>query len=183
MCVWLCVYYPVYLSPVCWIQCRLVYLLFPVFMCVCIALSYLDVVIKDYYFELVSPRLRVPRLFLLCAPWQLSSNLKLSIYIFYIYNFLYIKLFPLKKCNWLHWCLHVLRFNFHSPHKLICLNCFSISIGLDFILGKSWWFEKAKLIKHGYDQLTVCRWPLGRYFKKEKKLFNEQKNAPNVFLN
>ncbi len=37
--------------------------------CVCIALSYLDVVIKDYYFE-VSPRLRVPRFSLLCAPWQ-----------------------------------------------------------------------------------------------------------------
>ncbi len=35
------------------------------FLCVCIALSYLDVFIKDYYFE-VSPRLRVPRLFLLC---------------------------------------------------------------------------------------------------------------------
>ncbi len=28
--------------------------------------------------------------------------------------------------------------------------------------------EKAKLIKHGYDQLTVCGWPLGRNFKKEK---------------
>ncbi len=109
---------------------------------------------------------------------SLSSNLKLSIYIYSIYNnFLYIKLFPLKKCNWLHWCLHVLRFNFHSPHKLIWLNCFSISIGLDFTLGKSWWFEKAKLIKHGYDQLNVCRWPLGRYFK------YEQKNAPKVFLN
>ncbi len=37
--------------------------------CVCIALSYLDVVIKDYYFE-VSPRLHVPRFSLLCAPWQ-----------------------------------------------------------------------------------------------------------------
>ncbi len=49
---------------------------------------------------------------------------------------------------------------------VICLNCFSISI--DFILGKSW-FE-AKLIKHGYDQLTVCRWPLGRYFKKKKRI-------------
>ncbi len=30
-------------------------------------LPYLDVVIKDYYFE-VSPRLRVPRSSLLCAP-------------------------------------------------------------------------------------------------------------------
>ncbi len=25
--------------------------------------------------------------------------------------------------------------------------------------------------------------PLGRYFKKEKNVFNEQKNAPSVFLN
>ncbi len=24
-----------------------------------------------------------------------------------------------QKCNWLHWCLHVLRFNFHSLHKLL----------------------------------------------------------------
>ncbi len=69
MCVWLWVYYHVYLSPVCWVPCRLVYLLFPVFLCVYLALSYLDVVIKDYYFE-VSPRLRVPRSSLLCAPWQ-----------------------------------------------------------------------------------------------------------------
>ncbi len=42
-------------------------LVIPVFLCVYLALSYLDVVIKDYYFE-VSPRLRVPRLSLLCAP-------------------------------------------------------------------------------------------------------------------
>ncbi len=69
VCVWLWVYYHVYLSPVCWVPCRLVYSLFPVFLCVCIALSYLDVVIKDYYFE-VSPRLHVPHFSLLCAPWQ-----------------------------------------------------------------------------------------------------------------
>ncbi len=37
--------------------------------CVYLALCYPDVVIKDYYFE-VLPRLRVPRLSLLCAPWQ-----------------------------------------------------------------------------------------------------------------
>ncbi len=43
VCVWLCVYYPVYLSPVCWVPCRLVYLLFPVFLSVYLALSYLDV--------------------------------------------------------------------------------------------------------------------------------------------
>ncbi len=36
-------------------------------LCVYLVLSYLDVVIKDYYFE-VSPRLRVPRFSLLCAP-------------------------------------------------------------------------------------------------------------------
>ncbi len=35
--------------------------------CVYLALCYPDVVIKDYYFE-VLPRLRVPRLSLLCAP-------------------------------------------------------------------------------------------------------------------
>ncbi len=69
VCVWLCVYYPVYLSHVCWVPCRLVYSLFPVFLSVYIALSYLDVFIEDYYFE-VSPRLRVPRFSLLCAPWQ-----------------------------------------------------------------------------------------------------------------
>ncbi len=69
VCVWLWVYYHVYLSPVCWVPCRLVYLLLPVFLCVYLALSYLDVVIKDYYFELY-PRLRVPRSSLLCAPWQ-----------------------------------------------------------------------------------------------------------------
>ncbi len=66
---WLWVYYHVYLSPVYWVPCRLVYSLFPVFLCVCIALSTLDVVIKDYYFE-VYPRLRVPRFSLLCAPWR-----------------------------------------------------------------------------------------------------------------
>ncbi len=72
VCVWLCVYYPVYLSPVCWVQCGLVYSLFPVSLSVYLALSYLDVVIKDYYFE-VSPRLRVPRFSVLCAPWHYNS--------------------------------------------------------------------------------------------------------------
>ncbi len=66
-----CVYYHVYLSPVFWVPCRLVYLLFPVFLCV-----YLDVVIKDYYFE-VYPRLRVPRFSLLCAPWHWVPEKKL----------------------------------------------------------------------------------------------------------
>ncbi len=51
------------------------------------------------------------------------------------------------------------------------------------------YFRKVVMIWEGkidqtdYDQLTVCRWPLGRYFKKQKSIFNEQKNAPNVFLN
>ncbi len=70
VCVWLWVYYHVYLSPVCWVPCRLVYSLFPVFLSVYLALSYLDGVIKNYYFE-VSPHLRVPRFSLLCAPWPL----------------------------------------------------------------------------------------------------------------
>ncbi len=56
----------VYLSPV-FIPFRLVYSSFPVFLRVYLALSTLDGVIKDYYFE-VRPRLRVPRLSLLCAP-------------------------------------------------------------------------------------------------------------------
>ncbi len=45
-----------------------------------------------------------------------------------------------------------------------------------FILGKSWWFEKAKLIKHKLISPPICRWPFGRYFKKEKNVFNEQNN-------
>ncbi len=56
----------VYLSPVFWIPLRLVY---SYSRCVYLALSTLDVVIKDYYLKLY-PRLRVPRLSLLCAPWQ-----------------------------------------------------------------------------------------------------------------
>ncbi len=62
-----CVNYHVYLNPVFCIPFCLVYSLFPVFLSVYLALSYLDVVIKDYYFE-VSPRLRVPGFSLLCAP-------------------------------------------------------------------------------------------------------------------
>ncbi len=69
VCVCVIVNYPVYLNPVFWVPFHLVYSLFPVFLSVYLALSYLDVVIKDYYFE-VSPRLRVPRFSLLCAPWQ-----------------------------------------------------------------------------------------------------------------
>ncbi len=73
---------------------------------------------------------------------------------------------------------HLSRFNFKT-----LLYAWTVLVSIDFILGKSWWFEKAKLIKHGYDQLTVCRWPLGRYFKKEKTYLTNKKNAPNVFLN
>ncbi len=52
---------------------------------------------------------------------------------------------------------------------VICLNCFSISI--DFILGKSWWFEKAKLIKH---KLWSAAGRLDVTLRK-KNVFNEQK--------
>ncbi len=55
---WLCVNYPVYLVPVCWVPFRLVYSLLPVFLSVCLALSYPDVLIKDNYLSLRS-RLRV----------------------------------------------------------------------------------------------------------------------------
>ncbi len=61
------------------------------------------------------------------------------------------------------------------------LYAWTVLVSIDFILGKSWWFEKAKLIKHGYDQLTVCSWPLGRYFKKEKNVFKEQKKCSKRF--
>ncbi len=47
--------------------------------CVYLALSTLDVVIKDYYFE-VLPRLRVPHLSLLCAPWQLQRGHRMPIF-------------------------------------------------------------------------------------------------------
>ncbi len=103
------------------------------------------------------------------------------------YSYLYeqklrSKLFPLKKkCNWLHWWLPLSAQSTGCSTHLSRFNCFSISI--DFILGKLWGFENAKLIKHGYDQLTVCRWPLGPYFKKEKTYLTNKKNAPNIFLN
>ncbi len=39
------------------------------------------------------------------------------------------------------------------------------------------------MIKHGYDQPTVCCWPLGRYFKKEKKTYltNKKKMLQTFF--
>ncbi len=61
-----------------------------------------------------------------------------------------------------------------------------IYISIGFILG----YYKAiiscddlrRLNLSNMISLPVCRWPLGRYGKKEKNVFNEQKNAPNVFL-
>ncbi len=52
----------------------------------------------------------------------------------------------------MHWRLRVLQSSLsESPHlsrfniwNIMCLNCF---LSIDFILDKSWWFEKAKLIK------------------------------------
>ncbi len=52
-----------------------------------------------------------------------------------------------------------------------------IGLSIDFILVKSWWFDKAKLIER--DQLWC--WPLGRWLKVKKNVTN--KNAPKVFLN
>ncbi len=40
---------------------------------------------------------------------------------------------------------------------------------------------EAKLIKHGYDQLTVCGWPLGRNFKKEKTYLMNKKMFQTFF--
>ncbi len=50
-----------------------------------------------------------------------------------------------------------------------------IYVSIDFILGKSWWFEKAKLITHklwsGYRSAAV------------RLVVRKNKNSPNVFLN
>ncbi len=43
-----------------------------------------------------------------------------------------------------------------------------IGLSIDFILVKSWWFDKAKLIKHIGDQLWC--WPLGRCLKEKRKI-------------
>ncbi len=48
-----------------------------------------------------------------------------------------------------------------------------IGLSIDFILVKSWWFDKAKLIKHIGDQLWC--WPLGRCLKKKKKHLTNKK--------
>ncbi len=55
-----------------------------------------------------------------------------------------------------------------------------IGLSIDFILVKSWWFDKAKLIKQLIktgenstgDQLWC--WPLGRCLKEKKHLTNKK---------
>ncbi len=54
-----------------------------------------------------------------------------------------------------------------------------IGLSIDFILVKSWWFDKAKLIKHRRSTLMLAAWSL----LKKKKKCNEKKNDPKVFLN
>ncbi len=41
-----------------------------------------------------------------------------------------------------------------------------IGLSIDVILVKSWWFDKAKLIKHRRSTLTLAAWSL---LKKKKK--------------
>ncbi len=61
----------------------------------------------------------------------------------------------------------------------IFIMCDLYTVSIDFILGKSWWFEKAKLIKH--KLWSVCRWPLGCYFKKEK-IYSMNKKMLQTFF-
>ncbi len=61
---WIICNLPVYLAPACWVSFCLVYSFLSVFLCLpCL------VYIKDCLFEF-TPRLRVPRSSLLCAPWH-----------------------------------------------------------------------------------------------------------------
>ncbi len=53
-----------------------------------------------------------------------------------------------------------------------------IGLSIDFILVKSWWFDKAKLIKHRRSTLMLAAWSL---LKKKKKTFNEQKCSQGFF--
>ncbi len=46
-----------------------------------------------------------------------------------------------------------------------------IGLSIDFILVKSWWFDKAKLIKHKRSTLMLAAWSL----LKRKKKINEKK--------
>ncbi len=65
--------------------------------CVYLALSTLDVVIKDYYFE-VLPRLACSSLSLLCAPWQKTRpNSKASSLHLVLFLFVFFKCFF---CSW-----------------------------------------------------------------------------------
>ncbi len=53
-----------------------------------------------------------------------------------------------------------------------------IGLSIDFILVKSWLFDKAKLIKHRRSTLMLAAWSL---LKRKKKTFNEQKMLPRFF--
>ncbi len=55
-----------------------------------------------------------------------------------------------------------------------------IGLSIDFILVKSCWFDKAKLIKHRRSTMMLAAWSL---VKKKKKNIWRTKNAPKVFLN
>ncbi len=55
-----------------------------------------------------------------------------------------------------------------------------IGLSIDFILVKSWWTDKAKLIKQRRSTLMLATWSL---LKKKKKNIWRTKNAPKVFLN
>ncbi len=46
-----------------------------------------------------------------------------------------------------------------------------IGLSIDFILVKSWWFDKAKLIKHRRSTLMLAAWSL----LKRKKTFKNKK--------
>ncbi len=86
--IYLCIY-----SPVCSVWFRLVYLLLPVFLWVCLALPCLDVSIKDYYFEF-NPRLRVPHFSLLCArdrrPDQTVSGTPSPRFVLFVFSSFYL---------------------------------------------------------------------------------------------
>ncbi len=46
-----------------------------------------------------------------------------------------------------------------------------IGLSVDFILVKSWWFDKAKLIKHKRSTLMLAAWSL---LKRKKHLTNKK---------
>ncbi len=47
-----------------------------------------------------------------------------------------------------------------------------IGLSIDFILVKSWWFDKAKLIKHRWSTLMLAAWSL---LKKKKNYLTNKK--------